>query len=144
MNKYHPGQKPPFLFDETERNTHTAINADTFRALQADRDAAKAEIEKLKALLVNAHEERDRLHGENKSLQAKTDKFLTQTERNSLLVIIAALCDYSAIMYEERGAAQRIMKMTDEIGAHLDDQTIRTALEKIPNAVESRGEIGMK
>jgi hypothetical protein len=47
-------------------------------------------------------------------------------------------------MYEERGAAQRIMKMTDEIGAHLDDQTIRTALEKIPNAVESRGEIGMK
>ena len=37
-----PADKPEFLFDEVERKTHSAINADAFRALQADRDAAHA------------------------------------------------------------------------------------------------------
>ena len=41
-----PADKPAFLFDEIERKTHAAINADAFRALQVDRDAARAELEK--------------------------------------------------------------------------------------------------
>jgi hypothetical protein len=52
--KEFPSDKPDFLFDEIERKTHTAINAESFRALQADRDAmqrqlklAKENIEKL-------------------------------------------------------------------------------------------------
>lgn len=44
-----PSDKPAFLFDEVERKTHAAINADAFRALQADRDAARAELEKEKS-----------------------------------------------------------------------------------------------
>lgn len=47
--KEHPADKPAFLFDEIERKTHAAINADAFRALQVDRDAARAELEKAKA-----------------------------------------------------------------------------------------------
>jgi hypothetical protein len=66
------------------------------------------------------------------------DKSITTTERNTLLIIIAALCDYSAIKHQDRRMAQRIMEMTDEIGAHLDDQTILTALKKIPTALETR------
>jgi hypothetical protein len=66
------------------------------------------------------------------------DKPLTTTERNSLLSIIAALCDYSAIKHQERGAATQIAKMTDEIGCPVSDETVRRAMEKIPGALESR------
>ena len=44
-----PSDKPAFLFDEVERKTHTAINADAFRALQADRDALDARLAKAKS-----------------------------------------------------------------------------------------------
>ena len=46
MKEAYPDQKPKFLFDELERSTHHAITADSFRALQANRDALKARIEK--------------------------------------------------------------------------------------------------
>ena len=41
----YPDQKPAFLFDEVERTTHTAINANSFRILQADRDALKVKLD---------------------------------------------------------------------------------------------------
>ena len=66
------------------------------------------------------------------------DKPLTTTERNTLLTIIAALCDYSDIKYQERGAAKQIVSMTQEIGAPVSDDTIRSVLTRIPDAVESR------
>jgi hypothetical protein len=70
----HPGQKPPALFDEIERNTHTAINADSFRALQADRDAARAELEKAGAWASEAIREMEAIRGERDSLLAMVDK----------------------------------------------------------------------
>lgn len=66
------------------------------------------------------------------------DKPLLATERTTLLTIIAALCDYSAINHKERGAATQIAKMTEEIGAPVSDDAIREALKKISNAIESR------
>jgi len=42
MAKHYPDQKPKFLFDEVERSTHAAISAESFPALQVDRDALKA------------------------------------------------------------------------------------------------------
>lgn len=66
------------------------------------------------------------------------EKPITTTERNTLLTIVAALCGYSDIKHHERGASQRIMAMTDDIGAHVDDETIRNALKKIPGALETR------
>ena len=66
------------------------------------------------------------------------DKPLTTTERNSLLTIIAALCKYEGLDPQVRGAAQRIMEMTDDLGAHVDDETIRKHLAKIPDALETR------
>lgn len=65
-------------------------------------------------------------------------KPLKTTERNTLLTIIAALCDYSAIVPAERGAASQIAKLTDEIGAPVTDDTIRKLLSKIPDALERR------
>jgi hypothetical protein len=66
------------------------------------------------------------------------EKPMTTTERNTLLTIIAALCKYDGLDPQERGAAQRIMEMTDDLGAHVDDETIRKHLAKIPVALETR------
>ncbi|PIV89338.1 MAG: hypothetical protein COW48_01020 [Hydrogenophilales bacterium CG17_big_fil_post_rev_8_21_14_2_50_63_12] len=66
------------------------------------------------------------------------DKPLAATERNTLLIAIAALCKYEGLDPQARGTAQRIMEMTDDLGAHVDDGTIRTALKKIPDALETR------
>lgn len=67
-----------------------------------------------------------------------SEKPLTTTERNTLLTIIAALCDYSAVDPAARGSAGQIAGMTAELGAAVTDDTIRKVLLKIPNAVERR------
>ncbi len=66
-----PSDKPAFLFDEIERNTHAAISADSFRALQADRDALKARVEK-------AAEEYRKLKSERDALVAERDALAEQ------------------------------------------------------------------
>ena len=67
-----------------------------------------------------------------------SEKPLAATERNTLLTIIAALCDYSAIKHQERGAASQIARLTDGVGASVSSDTVKRALEKIPDALESR------
>lgn len=67
-----------------------------------------------------------------------TEKPLTTTERNTLLTIIAALCDYSDIDPKARGTARQIAGMTEEIGAPVTDETIHKALGKIKDAVDRR------
>jgi hypothetical protein len=69
---------------------------------------------------------------------ATTDKPITTTERNTLLTIIAALCDYSAIKPDDRGAANQIVKLTEEIGATVSDDTVRRWLKAIPDALATR------
>lgn len=63
---------------------------------------------------------------------------LRTTERNTLLIIIAALCDHSEIKIDDRGAASQIARLTDEIGASVSDDTVRRWLKSIPDALESR------
>lgn len=66
------------------------------------------------------------------------EKQVSTTERNTLLTIIAALCDYSAIKIDERGAASQIAKLTEEIGATVSDDTVRRWLKAIPDALATR------
>lgn len=66
------------------------------------------------------------------------DKPLATTQRNTLLTIIAALCDYSAIKIDDRGAASQIAKLTEDIGATVSDDTVRRLLKMIPDAIASR------
>ena len=74
MAKHYPDQKPPFLFDAVERSTHTAINADSFRTLQADRDGLKSRVEKAIDAYQVLRQERDRIEGERASLAAMVEK----------------------------------------------------------------------
>lgn len=88
-----PADKPAFLFDEIERKTHAAINADAFRALQVDRDAARAELEKAKAWAVETIREMDAMRGERDSLRAMVEKANAPGERSetTYLNIIGAM-----------------------------------------------------
>lgn len=61
ISREHPNDKPPFLFDEIERQTHSAINADSFRSLQADRDAKNIELRNVKHQLETVSTDRDAL-----------------------------------------------------------------------------------
>lgn len=72
------------------------------------------------------------------AMRAKADKGLATTERNTLLTIIAGLCNYSAIELNDRGAANQIAKMTEEIGAAVSDDTVRRWLKAIPGALDAR------
>ena len=66
------------------------------------------------------------------------DKALGKREQDTLLTIIAALCDYSAIKHDDRGAAMQIAKLTEELGADVSDDTVRRWLRMIPDALASR------
>lgn len=59
-------------------------------------------------------------------------------ERNSLLVLIGALCRNADIDPMKRGVSSSLEKMTDELGAHLDVGTIRTILAQIEPAISSK------
>jgi hypothetical protein len=70
--------------------------------------------------------------------QSKPDKPLNTTERNTLLTIIAALCDHSKIDRKAHGSATQIARLTENLGASVSDDAVRKALNKISDAVESR------
>lgn len=72
------------------------------------------------------------------STPVSEEKPIGTTERNSLLIIIAALCDYSDIDLEKRGTAAQIEQMTEEIGAKVDEDTVYKVLKKITDALEAR------
>ena len=74
MAKHYPDQKPAFLFDVVERTTHAAINAESFLALQADRDALNSRIEKATEAYRALRQDRDAIAGERDSLAAMVKK----------------------------------------------------------------------
>ncbi len=76
----YPDQKPAFLFDEIERTTHAAINADSFLALQVERDALKARIEKSIEVYRNLKQECDTIASERDSLRKMVDDFTAKLQ----------------------------------------------------------------
>lgn len=90
-----PSDKPEFLFDEIERQTHSAISAEAFRALQADRDALKARIEKAEEWARESMLERKSLIAERNDLLAQVNQVNVPGERSetTYLNVIAALLD---------------------------------------------------
>lgn len=59
-------------------------------------------------------------------------------ERNTLLTLIAALCQkHETIDLSERGVAQRIAHLTECIGAGVGEQTIRKVLADVRDALET-------
>ena len=91
--KEHPSDKPAFLFDVIERSAHTAISVDSFQALQADRDAARAELAKSKARVAELVGQLNTTESERDSLRAMVDKMAQPNAKaeTTYLNIIGAL-----------------------------------------------------
>ena len=141
MAKHYPEQKPKFLFDEIERNTHAMYNAETFKALQAERDAAKATIEVARQWGDRTVEELNSVRVERDALamQVKEIDPLDPRERNTLLIIIAALAKEAKINIDSPGkAALFIEGLTDSMGAHASKRAIEDHLKTIPDALATR------
>ncbi len=98
MEKAFPNEKPAFLFDDIEQNTHTAISADAYRALKADRDAQKKRIDKATESFRELRQEKETIEAERDSLKAMVDKSGMPGDRAETTYqnIIAALLDYIA------------------------------------------------
>ncbi|MBM3350061.1 MAG: hypothetical protein FJY58_10270 [Betaproteobacteria bacterium] len=64
------------------------------------------------------------------------EKALDARAQNTLLIIIEALCEYSAIKTDAHGAATQIAKLTQEIGAPVDADTVRRWLKKYPKRLK--------
>lgn len=137
MLQHNPGQKPAFLFDEVERDTHAAINTKSFQALQVDRDALKDRIEKAEAWRDKIKPEYKRLQEENNALRNAASE-LNANERTSLLLIIDALCNHAKIDHQATGAAKKIEGITEKNGVRVSDDVINNVLKKIPDALERR------
>lgn len=140
--KYYPDQKPNFLFDEVERTTHSAINKDAFIALQVERDALKARIEKAEVWAKDTQSKQKELNAENvllRSQVALNKDSLNGSERETLLVIIAALAKEANVdIAKTSKTGVHIENMTQLIGARIGATTIETHLKKIPQALENR------
>jgi hypothetical protein len=95
MAKNYPDQKPAFLFDEIERTTHAAINADTFRTLQADRDALKLNLNGLETKYCTVTAENNALRKRVDDLTSDLNSAEPPGERSekTYLNIIFALLD---------------------------------------------------
>lgn len=93
--KEFPSEKPAFLFDAIERKTHSAINAVSFQALQADRDALQTQLEKEKNTAQQLLKEKEELVRSNQLLQNKIDKKTEPNARAEItyLNIIGALIE---------------------------------------------------
>jgi len=141
MQKTYPDQKPKYLFDEVERSTHTAINADSFRSLQADRDALKARIDKAEEWAKGAIATRKNLEEQIAELtrQAKDAEPLSTKERNTLLTSIALLCNEAKIDYSKPAKAAGMLQSTAAImGVSIGETTIEGHLKKITDALATR------
>lgn len=71
MSKHFPDQKPDFLFDETEQKTHAAINTETYTALEAALQAAKAQRKRVEDQLCDFGKRYAALEGEHESLKLR-------------------------------------------------------------------------
>lgn len=103
--KIAPSERPAFLFDEIERDVHTAINAESYRVLKAAHDAkelklsqANERIRMLEGEKGSAETERDALRRMVDNLSAQLQGSDTPGERaeTTYLNIIAALLDVIA------------------------------------------------
>jgi hypothetical protein len=66
------------------------------------------------------------------------DRPMMTRERNTLLIIIAALCKKVDIDLKDRKSVSTIVRLVENVSVSMSDDTIREVLKKIPDAVGAR------
>lgn len=103
--KEFPSDKPEFLFDKIERETHAAISAASFRALQADRDALNRKInvteDRLKEMTSKYYEAIAQLK-QNEAQKLQLVNELDPRAEKTYLNIVGALLECITGPYNDR------------------------------------------
>lgn len=139
MAKHYPDQKPPFLFDEVERATHSAINANSFLALQVERDALRLRVEKATEVYRNLSQELNDIKGERDSLVAIVEKMKIPDARSetTYLNIIGALMELIKSPKAGRSDDASVIKELVENYGDKYGISQRNLNDKIPEAKRS-------
>ncbi|MEN0038408.1 MAG: hypothetical protein AAGC78_15130 [Cellvibrio sp.] len=66
----------------------------------------------------------------------KQEKPLSAKERNSMLTVIAALCDEAKFDYRQRGIAGALAASTEKLGKPLSDDTIRGIIKQVKDLLQ--------
>jgi hypothetical protein len=138
ISKHYPDQRPSTLFDETERAAHTAVSVATVQALQAERDGARADLEKARANARTTATELSELRGERDSLAAMVDKPFPIRERDSLLKLVIGMAikgythDPAA---SKSNAPKEIADDLASLGMPITDDTVRKYLKQAADTV---------
>jgi len=95
MEQAFPSERPAFLFDDIEQNTHPSISADAYRALKAERDALKRNLSVWGGMYKALRDEKEAIEAERDSLEKMVKTLSTPGERAEVTYqnIIAALLD---------------------------------------------------
>ena len=132
LAEHEPGQKPAFLFDEVERETHARYNAETFHALQAERDALKLRVDNATEAYKQLRRERDELKAAVDA-QATAEKPLGTTERNTLLKLVIGMA-VRGYGYDPSAARSpipaEVSRELAALGLSMDDDTARKYLKE--------------
>ena len=112
------------------------------RMLAKYRESTPDDFEKLLEMYRHEVRENARLRDVLVTLRSgkseRVDRPLGTRSRRTLLTVIAALCRKLRINPENRDAARRIMEITEDAGTRISNDTIKTMLTEIPDAVENR------
>lgn len=79
--KIAPTERPAFLFDEIERDTHSAISAESYRALKAAHDAKEQKLSQANERIRQLEEDKGRTELELQCLRAAVEKMGAPGER---------------------------------------------------------------
>jgi len=118
-----PSNKPDFLFDEIERKTHSAINAESFRALQADRDAIQRQLKSAKETIEKIELEKYAAVAKVKQYEERLkhlgDEIDPRSERTYLNIIGALLEMITGTFKDEEFSSES--QLRDFIAEKFDD-----------------------
>jgi hypothetical protein len=142
MAKHYPDQKPAFLFDEIERTTHAAVTVEALQALQADRDALKARLEKAQEWWEQKGKglKAERDEWQAKYEQAIADNAFDSRERVTIERLIFALAKEAKYRLEKPSSDEEaILAFAASIGATVPTGkgTIAKQLKAASNRAES-------
>jgi hypothetical protein len=68
----------------------------------------------------------------------REEKPLNSKEKDSLLIIIAALCNHAGFKPSDRGVSVKIKEQVEQMGVKIDEDTVRKWLKLIPDVLEKR------
>ena len=148
ITKHYPDQRPPTLFDETERQTHSGIKPEVVQNLAAERDAFKAKWEAVKLSGNETLAKLNSLQGERDSLVSIVEKMNVPGARaeTTYLNIIGSLLSLmlgkspagkAQSVFENQGMVIAVMLAHHGHLAGISDTTLQNKFAEANRSIKS-------